>query len=131
LCNAWGFQTLYEMPAALQKQVRRQLLTTHLDRLRNGAGGIFEFSAIEWIADWMRWCWSSTPTEEWEAVLETADACLAHYDAVYHLESGDVRAYDGFVWFDKRNAAQQLRLMRMLYRDRGVESKVRSIDEQR
>ena len=130
LCHAYGFQTLYEMPADLQKTTRRRLLTEHLARLESGKAGVFEFSAIEWLADWMRWLWSATPTEEWEEILALADRCVSKYDAIYHLETGEKRAYDGFVWFDRRNAEQQHRLMLMLYADRGLTAKVRhSVDE--
>lgn len=124
VANAYGFQTLYEMPAPLQKEARRRMFTEHLEALRGG-DTVFACSAIEWLADWMRWLWSYTPSEEWEEVLAIAQQCVAAYDEIHHLETGAKKEYDGFVWFDQRNAEQQLRLMHMLYADLGLTAKVR------
>lgn len=128
LCHSYGFQTLYEMPADLQKTARRRLLTEHLARLEDGRDGVFAFSAVEWLADWMRWLWSATPTEEWEEIVALAQRCIARYDVIHHLDSGPKKAYDGFVWFDRRNAEQQRLLMHMLYGSLGVAGKVQAVE---
>jgi hypothetical protein len=124
VCRSWGFQTLYEMPLPLQREVRLSLLRFHRDSVVSGRPAIYGFSAFEMLADWMRWFWSSTPTEAWEEVLTLAADCAAGYDAVYHLSGGPCLPYNGFTWFDRRNASQQERLIRSLYLELGVREKV-------
>jgi hypothetical protein len=125
VCRSWGFQTLYEMPVDLQRQVRLSLLTAHRDALMGGAPRVYDYSAFEMLADWMRWFWGATPTEEWENVLTIGRDCASRYEQLYHLENGADLPYDGYVWFDRRNAAQQGRLIRHLYTELGVHDRVR------
>lgn len=124
LVRGYGFQTLYELPLELQKTVRRRVLRDHLAALESGERVLFGFSVVELLADWMRWAWSATPTEEWAGVLGEAERCASLYERVYHLADGPRKSYDGYVWFDAENARQQERLMRMLYRDLGLEGRV-------
>lgn len=125
LCTSYGFQTLYEMPAQLQRACREQLLSDHLASLQQPAEVIFEYSAAEWMADWMRWFWSATVTEDWERLLSMAAEAVRRYDAIYHLDTGELRTYDGYVWLDRSNSRQVSSLIRHLYAEFGVADEVR------
>ena len=125
-CVKLGFQTLYDIPQPYQMQVRAELITAHLAALKKGIpkDAVLTFSVFEWLADWMRWTWSNTPSLAWDAVLKQTSDIAKHYDRIVHLETGKLRAYDGYVWRDIPNAEQIDRLMRGLYVDCGVSKKV-------
>ena len=48
LCKRYGYQTLYEIPAVLQKQVRRELIRTHAEQLGKDPSGVFDHSAVSY-----------------------------------------------------------------------------------
>ncbi len=124
-CIAYGFQTIYDMPSPLQKKVRTTLLYDHLNFLRGRSGNIIlEYSIVEWVADWMRWFWGKTTTEEWDRVVEISRECLIRYDKIYHLEHGEKRPYDGYVWLDAANSRQINEIMKYLYRYFEIENKI-------
>lgn len=125
LCRAYGFQTIYEMPRDLQAEVRERILRDHLESLTQDADTIYAFSAIEWLADWMRWFWSETPTEKWEEIEALGRSCAQKYDEIHHVGGNTDRGYDGYAWLDRRNSTQIERLMSNLFRDLGVEDKVK------
>lgn len=125
LCERHGFQTLYEMPVELQRACRVQLLEDHLDFVRSNDDVVFDHSVIEWLADWMRWFWSATPTAAWAETLELGREAAARYGELYHLSGGPPRPYDGYAWLDAGNARQVDALMRFLYRELGVHGAVR------
>ena len=129
-CGRYGYQTLYEIPRDLQKRIRRTLIREHAASLRADAAVICDHSVFAWLADWMRWLWSETPAEEWDAVLEQARAAVALCDSIHHVVCGPAVAYDGYRWIDPRNARQVERLMRSLYAEFGVESRVTYVDLQ-
>ena len=124
LCASLGFQTLYDLPPELQRSSRERLLREHLEFVSHADGVILQFSAVEWLADWMRWCWSGTPTRLWAEILGVGEEILRHYTAIHHLEDGPPRSYDGYVWLDRENSDQVCSLMRQLHREFGIESKV-------
>ena len=124
MCERHGYQTLYEIPVPLQKRVRRELIAAHAERLGE-ANVVCDHSVFAWLADWMRWLWSFTPSEEWEDVLRMAQPAVDRSEAIVHVVSGPAAPYDGYRWRDARNGVQAERLMRQLYRDFGVESRVR------
>jgi hypothetical protein len=125
LCERYGFQTLYEAPVELQKAMRRELIRGHARLLAERREGVWDHSVFAWLADWMRWLWSATPAEEWDAVLEEARPAVEASDVIHHVVQGPRAAYDGYRWLDAGNAAQVERLMRALYRDFGCESRVK------
>jgi hypothetical protein len=127
LCERYGFQTLYETPVALQKQLRLELIAGQADSLGREAAGVWDHSVFAGLADWMRWLWGETPSEEWEGVLAIARPAVEASDVIHHVVAGPRAAYDGHRWLDARNAAQVERLMRALYRDFGCESRVREV----
>jgi hypothetical protein len=124
-CEKYGFQTLYEMPLDLQKTSRRRLIADHVAALEKSKSGVFDHSVIQWLADWMRWLWSETPTEEWESVLAQAQSAVKLYDVIEHVSEGPAAGYDGYRWLDARNGVQVERLMRHLYSDLGIADRVR------
>jgi hypothetical protein len=124
-CERYGFQTLYEMPRELQKQTRRRLIKEHIAVLQKGGSLVFDHSIFQWLADWMRWLWGETPTEEWEAVLAEASAGVKLYDAIEHVSKGPAAGYNGYTWLDQRNGQEIERLMRHLYVDLGCADRVR------
>jgi hypothetical protein len=124
-CERYGYQTLYEMPLALQKQARRKLITDHIAALQKGGSMVCDHSIFQWLADWMRWIWGKTPTEEWEAVLAEAAPAVKLYDAIEHVAEGPAAGYNGYTWLDQRNGKEIERLMRHLYADLGCTEKVR------
>ena len=126
-CERHGYQTLYEVPVALQKALRLGLIRDHAAALRERRDGVWDHSVFAWLADWMRWLWSETPAEEWEAVLAEARPAADASDVIHHVVAGPRAAYDGYRWLDMRNAAQVERLMRALYRDFGCEARVREV----
>jgi hypothetical protein len=126
-CERFGYQTLYEMPVDLQKQLRRDLIVAHGEALEHHADAVFDHSVFAWLADWMRWLWSCTPAEEWEAVLAAASPAVARSEAIHHVVNGPRASYDGYRWLDARNAVQVERLMRALYRDLGCEERVNAV----
>ena len=125
LCASYGYQTLYEIPVALQKALLRELIRGHAESLRMRPDGVWDHSVFFWLADWMRWLWGATPAEEWEAVLAEARPAAEACEVIHHVAQGPRAAYDGYRWLDERNGAQVERLMRALYRDLGCESRVR------
>jgi hypothetical protein len=126
LCQSYGFQTVYRMPHDLQRQVRLAALREHASVLKDGKPAVHAFSAFSWAADWMRWFWSATPTEEWENVLTEMRGVVASYSEIYHITDGPQRGYDGYHWLDQRNAAEIERLMRHLYTEFDVQKLVKS-----
>jgi hypothetical protein len=124
-CERYGYQTLYEMPIVLQKQTRRRLIAEHIAALQKGGSLVFDHSIFQWLADWMRWVWGDTPTEEWEAVLAEATPAIKLYDAIEHVSEGPAASYNGYSWLDKRNGNEIDRLMRHLYIDLGCAERVR------
>jgi hypothetical protein len=125
-CDRYGFQTLYEMPLELQKAARRQLIADHVAALQGTKTAVFDHSIFQWLADWMRWLWGETPTEEWEAVLAEASAGVKLYDAIEHVSEGPAAGYNGYAWLDARNGKEIERLMRHLYVDLGCADRVRN-----
>lgn len=127
LCERHGFRTLYEVPIPLQKRLRRELLREHAEMLRERRDVICDHSVFAWLADWMRWIWSYTPAEEWESVLVESRPAIDRSETILHVTSGPLAAADGYRWMDPRNAAQVEHLMRALYREFNVESKVQLV----
>lgn len=124
VCRQLGFQTLYEMPRAIQTEARLSLLREHRARVEQG-GAVFDHGVVGWLADWMRWHWGATTAELWDLVMDDARAIARHYARIDHLEAGGRRAYDGHAWLDPRNSAQIGSLMRHLYDELGLASRVR------
>lgn len=127
LCERYGFQTLYEAPVALQKRLRLELIGGQARALARERSGVWDHGVIAWLADWMRWLWGETPSEEWDGVLALARPAVEASDVIHHVVAGPRAQYDGYRWLDARNAAQVERLMRALYRDFGCESRVREV----
>jgi hypothetical protein len=127
LAARYGYQTLYEVPVPLQKELRRTLIREHAAALRQRPECAFDHSVFAWLADWMRWMWSATPSEEWEAVLEEARPAVAASEAIHHVVAAPRVAYDGYLWLDARAGAQAERLMRGLYRELGCEDRVTEV----
>ena len=128
LCRRYGYQTLYEVPRDLQKQLRRELIRGHADKLQQEAAGIFDHSVFLYLADWMRWLWGHTPTEEWESVLIDALPAVDRSEKIHHVIDGPRADYDGYKWLDMRNAKQVEKIMRGLYREYGCEARVVEVD---
>ena len=126
-CERFGYQTLYEIPVALQKQVRLQLIAGHAQALADGRDVVCDHSVFAWLADWMRWLWSATPAEEWDAVLEAARPAIERSEVIHHVAAGPRAGYDGYRWIDARNAAQVDALMRGLYRQFACEGRVKDV----
>jgi hypothetical protein len=124
-CERYGYQTLYEVPLALQKELRRGLIRAHAEALQRDADAVCDHSVFAWLADWMRWLWSHTPAEEWDAVLAEARPAVERSEVIHHVASGPAARYDGYRWLDAGNARQVERLMRSLYRELGCEDRVR------
>ena len=125
VCRRYQFQTLYDMPAGLQLAVREQLVRDHLDHVSKPGDRLLDYSVAAWLADWMRWQWHATSTRLWAEVLEVARQCASRYDLVYHLETGPVRRYDGYVWLDVENSRQVNGLLHHVHRELGIETRVR------
>jgi hypothetical protein len=125
LCAAYGYQTLYEIPAPLQKRLRLQLISAHAQLLEADANAVCDYSVFVWLADWMRWLWGATPTEEWEQVLAAARPAIERSDVIHHVTDGPRAEYDGYRWLDARNAVQLDPLVRSLYKQFGCESRVK------
>jgi hypothetical protein len=124
-CERYGYQTLYEVPLGLQKELRRGLIRAHAEALQRDAGAVCDHSVFAWLADWMRWLWSHTPAEEWDAVLAEARPAVERSEVIHHVATGPAARYDGHRWLDAGNARQVERLMRSLYRELGCEDRVR------
>lgn len=129
-CRQLGFQTLYEMPRAIQTEARLTLLREHRARVEQG-GAVFDHGVVGWLADWMRWHWSDTTTEKWAEVLDEARTIAGHYARIDHVEAGARRPYDGHAWLDVRNSAQIEGLMRYLYVELGLAARVRFLGRAR
>lgn len=127
LCRRYGYQTLYEIPVPLQKQLRRELIRTHAETLRAGADVVCDHSVFGYLADWMRWLWGATPTQEWDSVLIEAMPAVERSETIHHVVAAPRSEYDGYKWLDAGNAKQSERLMRHLYRDFGCEKRVTEI----
>ncbi len=123
-CRRYGYQTVYEMPRELQKRVRRELIASHAEMLREGPDAVFDHSVFLYLADWMRWLWGETPAEEWEAVLVDAIPAVDRSERIHHVVDAPRAAYDGYRWLDARNARQVEKIMRGLYREFGCEARV-------
>jgi hypothetical protein len=126
-CERFGYQTLYEVPATLQKRIRRDLIRAHAESLRDNRDAICDHSVFVWLADWMRWLWPETPTREWEEVLSEARPAVERSEVIYHVIAGPAASYDGYRWLDAGHAGQVERLARGLYREFGCESRVREV----
>jgi hypothetical protein len=124
LCAHYGYQTLYEVPRDLQKRLRRELIRGHAQKLQDNAGGVFDHSIFLFLADWMRWLWGDTPTEEWESVLIEALPAVDRSEKIHHVVDAPRASYDGYAWLDARNAKQIEKIMRGLYREFGCEARV-------
>ena len=124
LVKRYGYQTLYEVPRDLQKRLRRELIRGHAERLQSSPDGVFDHSVFLFLADWMRWLWSETPTEEWESVLMDARPAVMRSERIHHVVTAPRGGYDGYRWLDLRNAKQMDTLMRGLYREFDCESRV-------
>ena len=124
LCRGYGFQTLYDMPQKLQGEVRERLIREHSDFVKTNNDVLLNFSVFEYLADWMRWSWSNTPTEKWEEILSVASETAQLYDQIHHVEDGKLREYDGYVWFDERNSHQLNGLLKYLYGEMNCSEKV-------
>jgi len=127
LCRRYGYQTLYEIPAGLQRRLRLELIEAHARTLASNPMAVCDHSVFAWLADWMRWLWGETPTEEWERVIAIARLATEHSEVIHHVTAGPRAAYDGYRWLDARNAAQLDPLMRSLYRQLGCEARVKEI----
>ena len=123
LCRRYGYRTLHEIPRELQKRLRRELVHEHAEALFENADCICDHSIFAFLADWMRWLWSETPAEEWEAVLVDAYPAVQRSERIHHVVAAPRagRAYDA------AGAKQLDKLMRNLYRDFGCESRVTEI----
>ena len=127
LCESYGYQTLYEVPVALQKRLRREAIRLHAEALRSSADAVCDHSVFALLADWMRWLWSETPAQEWDAVLAEAKPAADRSEAIHHVVDGPRAAYDGYRWLDPRNATQTQELIRGLYRQFGCEARVKEV----
>jgi hypothetical protein len=124
LCESFGYQTLYEIPTAHQKRLRRQLIRGHLEALQRNPDAVFDHSVLTWLADWMRWLWGETSTEEWESVLAEARPAVDLSERIHHVSHGARAAYDGYRWLDSGNSAQIERIVCGLYAQFGCEARV-------
>lgn len=127
LVNAYGFQTIYDMPRDLQTATRRKLINEHGAAVKGAKDTLFECGVFPWIADWMRWHWNGTPAEAWIELWTQVGAIAKGYDRIYHVAEGPTRAYDGYAWLDKRNAHQIEPLLRFAYQELGVADKVQTV----
>ncbi len=127
LVGRYGYQTLYEVPRELQKRLRLELIDRHAETLRASPHAICDYSVFVYLADWMRWLWSFTPSEEWESVLERARPAVELSETIHHVTSAPRAGYDGYRWLDRDNARQTERLMRALYRDFECEARVKMV----
>lgn len=125
ICKQYGFQTIYDMPMTLQTEIRERLIYEHTDFVKANDNLLLEFSVFEFLADWMRWFWANTPTEKWEEIMIVANEAINRYDEIYHIENGEARNYDGYVWFDKRNANQINNLLKHLYSENNVSERIK------
>lgn len=116
MCQSFGYQTLYDLPIKAQFQVREQLLNDHFQILKSSNNIVFEYSILEWCADWCRWLWSHTSTQHWQKIVQDATEIASYYDTVYcqipgyvsaeNQASDQIRPYDGYHWLDRENAEQ-------------------------
>lgn len=125
LCQQYGFQTLYDMPFGLQSEIREKLIYEHAEFVKSNENVLLNFSVMEFLADWMRWFWATTPTEQWENLLIAGNKAAACYDKIYHIEEGELKDYDGYVWFDKRNCNQINNLLKYLYSEMNCSDKIK------
>jgi hypothetical protein len=126
-CERFGYQTLYEVPPTLQKRLRRDLIRAHAESLRENPDAICDHSVFVWLADWMRWLWPQTCTQEWEDVLAEARPAVERSIVIHHVIAGPPASYDGYRWLDAGHARQLERLMRCLYREFACESRVKEV----
>lgn len=127
-CERFGYQTLYEVPKELQKRLRREVIRAHADSLREDRDLVCDHSVFVWLADWMRWLWSETTVQEWDAVLADARPAVERSDVIHHVIRGPAAPYDGHRWLDAGHARQVERLVRCLYRELECESRVREVE---
>ena len=125
-CDGYGFQTIYDMPASLQTEVRKSLIASHQQFLTDHSDALLNYSVVEWLADWMRWGWNTVPTEAWAEVMSAAKSSAGRYDQIYHVEKDGRRPYDGYAWLDQKNSDQINRLMKYLYDELQVTGKINS-----
>ena len=95
---------------------------------QGNANGVFDHSIFLFLADWMRWLWGDTPTEEWDSVLIEALPAVDRSEKIHHVIAALRAAYDGYRWLDTRNAKQVEKIMRDLYREYGCEARVVEVD---
>jgi len=126
MVRSYGFQTLYDMPLALQTTIRRRLINEHKAALV-GTPAVFEMPVFPWLADWMRWHWAHTPAEAWIDIIALGQACAASYGRIVHVADGPRKSYDGYAWLDPRNGQQIDVLLLQLYAQLGVADKVEVI----
>lgn len=115
LCASYSFQTLYEMPDALEAATRLKLIEDHLATLKLPGTAVFDHSVFPWVADWMRWFWGQTTTEHWEEVVAIVKECVSLYSEVHHITDGPRLGYNGYTWLDRRNNDQILELLGLLH----------------
>lgn len=126
-CEELGFQTIYDIPLSQQLQVREALLDDHLSFLKSVRGDLtLPYSVFGWLADWMRWAWSTVPTERWEQVCKKGRACADLYGEIAVLRQGPVLSYDGYTWLDSRNSESILKLSLYLVEEFGQQKKLKS-----
>ncbi len=128
ICRQYGFQTIYDMPQALQTEIRERLIREHTDFVKANDNLVLNFSVFEFLADWMRWFWANTPTEKWEEMMNVAAEAVNRYDEIYHVETGKKREYDGYVWFDDRNSKQINGLLHYLYSEFNTSDKTKKFE---
>ena len=126
ICKDYGFQTLYDMPYELQTEIRDKLISEHAALVSENNNLLLNYSIFNYLADWMRWHWAHTPTEKWERIQSLASEIVARYDKIYHVADGKQRDYNGYVWFDRRNAVQINKLLEYLYSELNVLDKLQT-----
>jgi len=127
MCKRYGYQTLYEIPYDLQRRLRRELIRAHAEQLREHPDCVCDHSVFSFLADWMRWLWSETTTEEWEAVLVEAWPAVERSETIHHVIAAPRAVYDGYRWLDAGHSKQVEKLMRGLYREFGCEGRVTEV----
>lgn len=104
-CQNLGYQTIYNFPIDEQISIREKIMQEHLQALKSQSG-VYTYSCVEWLADWMRWAWAHTNTEKWSEILKLNHQIANQYDKVIWLQSGENKSYDGYTWLDKGHCEQ-------------------------
>lgn len=105
ICQSLGYQTLYNLPMPEQIALRERVMREHLQDLKT-KDGVYGYSCIEWLADWMRWAWSHTTTEQWHKILMLNRQIVSQYDQVIWVKNGTHKSYDGYTWLDTEHCNQ-------------------------